>query len=269
MAAASAPRHEPRAERSSSATSTPDLLECGRRPIARGERRSLSRYVLVMPARPKPPQPDGGLLRPPRHDPDDRQGRYRVGPAAFTSRKRASGEAASGRRAARRRGPVAAVYTSPLERARETAAADRRALGKACRRRARAARVRVREWTGAELSKDSRSSPNGRPCSATRPGSASRAASRSSSCRLGWPRPWRRSRAHPGEVVVAVSHADPIKIALADALGVPLDLVAADRRLALLGQHRRLRPGRARPCLTVNSMSRLRLGLGRSPRASR
>jgi probable phosphoglycerate mutase len=30
---------------------------------------------------------------------------------------------------------------------------------------------------------------------------------------------------HPGEVVVAVSHADPIKIAIGDALGVPLDLV--------------------------------------------
>jgi len=30
---------------------------------------------------------------------------------------------------------------------------------------------------------------------------------------------------HPGQLVVAVSHADPIKIALGDALGVPLDLV--------------------------------------------
>ncbi len=30
---------------------------------------------------------------------------------------------------------------------------------------------------------------------------------------------------HPGEVVVAVSHADPIKVALGDALGQPLDLV--------------------------------------------
>ena len=30
---------------------------------------------------------------------------------------------------------------------------------------------------------------------------------------------------HPGEVIVAVSHADPIKIAIGDALGVPLDLV--------------------------------------------
>ena len=31
-------------------------------------------------------------------------------------------------------------------------------------------------------------------------------------------------RAHPGEVVVAVSHADCIKAVLASALGVPLDL---------------------------------------------
>jgi probable phosphoglycerate mutase len=31
-------------------------------------------------------------------------------------------------------------------------------------------------------------------------------------------------RAHPGETVVAVSHADPIKAAVADALGSHLDL---------------------------------------------
>ena len=31
-------------------------------------------------------------------------------------------------------------------------------------------------------------------------------------------------KAHPGEVVVAVSHADCIKVVLASALGVPLDL---------------------------------------------
>jgi probable phosphoglycerate mutase len=30
--------------------------------------------------------------------------------------------------------------------------------------------------------------------------------------------------AHPGQTVVAVSHADPIKVALAGAAGVPLDL---------------------------------------------
>ncbi|PYO54001.1 MAG: phosphoglycerate mutase, partial [Candidatus Rokuibacteriota bacterium] len=29
---------------------------------------------------------------------------------------------------------------------------------------------------------------------------------------------------HPGEVIVAVSHADPIKAAVAHALGTPLDL---------------------------------------------
>jgi probable phosphoglycerate mutase len=29
---------------------------------------------------------------------------------------------------------------------------------------------------------------------------------------------------HPGETIVAVSHADPIKAAVADALGTPLDL---------------------------------------------
>ena len=34
----------------------------------------------------------------------------------------------------------------------------------------------------------------------------------------------RLCKAHPGEVVVAVSHADCIKVALASALGVPLDL---------------------------------------------
>jgi probable phosphoglycerate mutase len=31
-------------------------------------------------------------------------------------------------------------------------------------------------------------------------------------------------RRHPGETIVAVSHADPIKVAVSDALGAPLDL---------------------------------------------
>ena len=39
---------------------------------------------------------------------------------------------------------------------------------------------------------------------------------------------------HPGETIVAVSHADPIKAIVAAAAGMPLDLHAATGHLALL-----------------------------------
>ena len=55
----------------------------------------------------------------------------------------------------------------------------------------------------------------------------------------------RLAAAHPGETIVAVSHADPIKAALADALGHPPRPVPAHRRVALLGQRHLVRPDRA------------------------
>ncbi|MGD0595312.1 MAG: MSMEG_4193 family putative phosphomutase [Acidimicrobiales bacterium] len=120
--------------------------------------------------------------------------------------------------------PVAAVYTSPLERARETASP----ITKATSRPARVDRGLVEcdfgEWTGAELSKLSKL-PEWRavqryPSGFRFPGGESFVELQS---RLVETADRYRSK-HPGEVIVAVSHADCIKAVLASALGVPLDL---------------------------------------------
>ena len=70
---------------------------------------------------------------------------------------------------------------------------------------------------------------------------------------------------HPGEVVVAVSHADPIKIAVGDALGVPLDLV--QRTVISTCSVSAVSYGRNIPVvLTVNSMGDLSpLGIAKPP----
>ena len=94
----------------------------------------------------------------------------------------------------------------------------------------------------AASSRTSTRSPSGRPCSATRAGSGSRTASRSPRCRRasttprrGWP------QRHPGETVVAVSHADPIKAAVGDGGRHAPRPVPAHRRIAVLGDGDRLR----------------------------
>jgi len=74
---------------------------------------------------------------------------------------------------------------------------------------------------------------------------------------------------HPGEVVVAVSHADPIKVAVGDALGVPLDLV--QRTVISTCSVSAVSYGRNIPVvLTVNSMGDLSpLGIAEPPRNKR
>jgi probable phosphomutase (TIGR03848 family) len=119
---------------------------------------------------------------------------------------------------------VAAVYTSPRERARETAVP----IARACK-----ARLRVEPgldecdfgaWTGAAL-RMLRRKPEWRavqrhPSGFRFPGGESfvemQARIVSALDRL--------VAAHPGQTVIAVSHADPIKAAVAQALGTPLDL---------------------------------------------
>jgi len=119
---------------------------------------------------------------------------------------------------------VDAVYASPLERARETAAPI------AVSRRTRVVVDRgliecdFGTWTGAKL-KDLARKPEWRtvqqyPSGFRFPEGES---FREMSTRMASTSTRLRSR-HPGQVVVAVSHADPIKAAVADALGVHLDL---------------------------------------------
>jgi probable phosphomutase (TIGR03848 family) len=130
--------------------------------------------------------------------------------------------------AAARIGPlgdkVAAVYASPLERTRETA----KPIGKALGLRVSSARGLLEcdfgDWTGAEL-KALRKLPEWRtvqrrPSGFRFPGGESflemQARISGTLAKL--------VDQHPGRTVVAVSHADPIKAAVADAMGTHLDL---------------------------------------------
>jgi len=119
--------------------------------------------------------------------------------------------------------PVA-VYASPLERARETAGPIARALGVRVRTERGLVELDIGEWTGMSLKRAARRSEwdavQRWPTGFTFPGGESFAGllARSTDAVA------RLVRAHPGEVVVAVSHADPIRALVAAAAGVPLDL---------------------------------------------
>jgi len=119
---------------------------------------------------------------------------------------------------------VAAVYASPLERTRETAAP----IGKAVGQRVRSSRGLLEcdfgEWTGAEL-KALWKLPEWRqvqryPSGFRFPGgeSFSEMQVRINDAIASM------VKAHPGKTVVAVSHADPIKAVVAQAMGTHLDL---------------------------------------------
>ena len=119
---------------------------------------------------------------------------------------------------------VAAVYASPLERTRETAAPIAAALGLRVRRSKALLECDFGDWTGREL-KALAKTPEWRtvqrhPSGFRFPGGESftemqvRMVGAIDALRA----------AHPGGTVVAVSHADPIKALVAHALGTHLDL---------------------------------------------
>ena len=119
---------------------------------------------------------------------------------------------------------VAAIYASPLERTRETAAPIAKALGLRVQRNKGLLEADFGDWTGAELSKlyklPAWRTVQRNPSGFRFPGGESftemqtRITSAIDRIRI----------AHPGQTVVAVSHADPIKAAVAHALGTHLDL---------------------------------------------
>ncbi len=119
---------------------------------------------------------------------------------------------------------VAAVYASPLERTRETAAPIAKALGLRAKTDKGLLECEFGEWTGrklAELNKLPEWQTVQRYPSGFRfPGGESFGEMQermvSSIARL--------AAGHRGETIVAVSHADPIKAAVAHALGTHLDL---------------------------------------------
>ncbi|MGH9084175.1 MAG: MSMEG_4193 family putative phosphomutase [Acidimicrobiales bacterium] len=119
---------------------------------------------------------------------------------------------------------VAAVYASPLERTRETAGPIARALDLRVRRTKGLLECEFGDWTGAELKKLSKL-PEWRtvqrnPSGFRFPGGESFTEMQA---RIGRAIETMRTD-HPGGVVVAVSHADPIKAAVAQAMGMHLDL---------------------------------------------
>lgn len=121
--------------------------------------------------------------------------------------------------------PVAAVYTSPLERARQTAGPIARARGLRPRVEPGLLETDVGRWAGRRLAHLRRRrewrTVLHHPAGFRFPGGESfvevQARVTAALARL--------AARHPGRTIVAVSHADPIKLALAHALGVPLDLV--------------------------------------------
>ena len=119
---------------------------------------------------------------------------------------------------------VDAVYASPLERTRETASPIAKARGLTTQIERGLVECDFGEWTGAQLKalmkKKEWSTVQRYPSGFRFPGGESFAEMQlrvtSTLQKL--------ASAHAGGVVVAVSHADPIKAAVADALGTHLDL---------------------------------------------
>jgi probable phosphoglycerate mutase len=122
-----------------------------------------------------------------------------------------------------RRRPVA-VYASPLERARETAAPIGRAIKRAVRVERGLNECDFGEWTGRRLSALRRRAQwrlvQSAPSSFRFPAGESFAEMQ----QRVWSTIERLAAAHRGRTIVLVSHADPIKAAVTYAQGVPLDL---------------------------------------------
>ncbi len=119
---------------------------------------------------------------------------------------------------------LAAIYASPLERARETAAPLARERGRAVRVEPGLLELDIGDWTGLSLKQASHkpewAAVQRHPSGFRFPGGESFVEMQSRiTGALG-----RLVARHRGEVLVAVSHADPIKAAVAHALGTPLDL---------------------------------------------
>jgi len=119
---------------------------------------------------------------------------------------------------------VVAIYSSPLERARETAQIIAKARNMAVRIERGLLELDIGKWTGMAL-KDAGSKPEWKavqqhPSGFRFPDGESftdmQARITGAIARI--------VARHPGKVLVAVSHADPIKAATAHALGTPLDL---------------------------------------------
>lgn len=119
---------------------------------------------------------------------------------------------------------VAAVYASPLERTRETAAPIARELGLKIVTEKGLLEVDIGDWTGLKL-KDAAKLPEWkavqqRPSGFCFPNGESFIQMQARIVET----VERLQQAHSGSTIVIVSHGDPIKVAISSALGAPLDL---------------------------------------------
>ncbi|MFZ4669687.1 MAG: histidine phosphatase family protein [Microthrixaceae bacterium] len=119
---------------------------------------------------------------------------------------------------------VDAVYASPLERTRETAAPIAKATGNRVRRATGLLECDFGDWTGQRLDRLRKlpewSAVQSTPSTFRFPGGESFAEMQ---LRI-WNQLLSLAETHPGQTIVAASHADPIKAAVAMATGVHLDL---------------------------------------------
>ncbi len=178
-----------------------------------------------MPTRSRAARPRATLLLLVRHGQTPTTGKVLPGRAPglhLGDAGRAQAEAAAAAIGALKQ--VDAVYSSPLERARETAAPIAAARGLKVQLDKGLLELDIGEWTGEELKKAARK-PEWRavqryPSGFRFPGGESfnelQARIVGAIARL--------VAAHPGGTVVAVSHADPIKAAIVHATGAHLDM---------------------------------------------
>lgn len=120
---------------------------------------------------------------------------------------------------------LGAIYASPLERTSETAAAIGEATGLTVQPEPGLLEMDIGDWTGLKLA-DARQRPEWAhiqrcPSGFRFPGGESFAELQARLVAF----VERLRSAHPGQLVVAVSHAEPIRVLAAHALGVHLDLM--------------------------------------------
>ncbi|HOT78460.1 MAG TPA: MSMEG_4193 family putative phosphomutase [Microthrixaceae bacterium] len=176
-----------------------------------------------MAARPAPPKPTLVVLV--RHGQTATTGQLLPGRAPglhLADAGRAQADKAAQRLGAM--GGIAAVYASPLERTRETAAPIGKAVGQRVRTNRGLLECEFGDWTGRKLA-DLNKLPEwktvqGAPSTFRFPGGESFTEMQTRICS----EIDRLVAKHPGERIVCVSHADPIKAAVAQAQGVHLDL---------------------------------------------
>jgi probable phosphomutase (TIGR03848 family) len=176
-------------------------------------------------ARPKAPKPTLVLLV--RHGRTPTTGQVLPGRAKglhLAEEGQAQAQRAGERIAAIGAKRVRAVYASPMERARETAAPIAKALGQRVQVRRGLIEADFGSWTGRNLSELAKlpewQQVQRYPSGFRFPQGESFSQMQERACDT----IHTLVAGHPGEAVVAVSHADPIKAIVAEAMGTHLDL---------------------------------------------